>query len=97
MKLNTNFKNIKESYLFAEVANRAAAYSAANPDKKVLKLGIGDVTLPLAPAVISALHSAVDDMSKQETFKGYGPYEGYDFLRESNSCSRPRVPRIRRY
>ncbi len=83
MKLNTNFKNIKESYLFAEVANRAAAYSAANPDKKVLKLGIGDVTLPLAPAVISALHSAVDDMSKQETFKGYGPYEGYDFLRES--------------
>ena len=85
MKFNTNFNNIKESYLFAEVANRASAYSKANPDKKVLKLGIGDVTLPLAPTVIKALHSAVDDMGKQETFKGYGPYEGYDFLREKIS------------
>ncbi len=83
MKLNTNFNNIKESYLFAEVGNRASAYSKSNPDKNVLKLGIGDVTLPLAPAVVEALHSAVDDMAKQETFKGYGPYEGYDFLRES--------------
>lgn len=83
MQLNTNFKNIKESYLFAEVANRTNAYIKANPDKKVLKLGIGDVTLPLAPAVIQALHGAVDDMSAQSTFKGYGPYEGYDFLRES--------------
>lgn len=83
MKLNNNFKNIEENYLFAEVAKRAAAYSSAHPEKRVLKLGIGDVTLPLAPAVISALHSAVDDMSKQESFKGYGPYEGYDFLRES--------------
>lgn len=83
MNYNLNFNDIGESYLFAEVANRVAAYSKAHPDKKVLKLGIGDVTLPLAPAVISALHSAVDDMSKSETFKGYGPYEGYGFLRES--------------
>ena len=83
MNYNTNFNNIAQSYLFAEVANRVAAYTKAHPEKKVLKLGIGDVTLPLAPAVISALHSAVDDMSKSETFKGYGPYEGYDFLRES--------------
>lgn len=83
MKLNANFKSINESYLFAEVAERAGAYSAAHPEKRVLKLGIGDVTLPLAPAVIAALHSAVDDMSRQESFKGYGPYEGYDFLRES--------------
>ncbi len=83
MNFNTNFNNIAESYLFAEVARRASAYSAAHPEKKVLKLGIGDVTLPLAPAVIKALHSAVDDMSKKETFQGYGPYEGYDFLRES--------------
>lgn len=83
MKFNEYFKNINENYLFAEVAKRAAAYTAAHPDKKVLKLGIGDVTLPLAPAVIEALHSAVDDMAKKETFKGYGPYEGYDFLRES--------------
>jgi len=82
MNYNLNFNDIAQSYLFAEVANRVAAYSKANPDKKVLKLGIGDVTLPLAPAVISALHSAVDDMAKSETFKGYGPYEGYDFLRE---------------
>ncbi len=83
MNYNLNFNDIGESYLFAEVANRVAAYSKAHPDKKILKLGIGDVTLPLAPAVISALHSAVDDMSKSETFKGYGPYEGYGFLRES--------------
>lgn len=83
MKLNQNFKNIKESYLFAEVADRTGAYAKLNPDKKILKLGIGDVTLPLAPAVIEALHGAVEDMSKSETFRGYGPYEGYEFLRES--------------
>ncbi len=83
MKFNEYFKNIDENYLFAEVAKRAGDYSAANPDKKVLKLGIGDVTLPLAPAVIRALHDAVDEMARKETFKGYGPYEGYDFLRES--------------
>ena len=83
MKFNEYFKNIDENYLFAEVAKRASAYSAAHPDKKVLKLGIGDVTLPLAPAVIQALHSAVDEMAQKATFKGYGPYEGYDFLRES--------------
>lgn len=82
MKFNENFKDIAENYLFAEVADRAAKYTAAHPDKKVLKLGIGDVTLPLAPAVISALHSAVDEMAVKESFKGYGPYEGYGFLRE---------------
>lgn len=83
MKLNTYFNDIKESYLFAEVGARSAAYAKAHPDKKVLKLGIGDVTLPLAPAVIEALHGAVDEMSESATFKGYGPYEGYEFLRES--------------
>lgn len=83
MKFNAYFNDISENYLFAEVASRAAAYSAAHPEKKVLKLGIGDVTLPLAGAVIDALHTAVDDMSKKETFRGYGPYEGYDFLREN--------------
>ena len=82
MKFNENFKDIAENYLFAEVAVRAAKYTTAHPDKKVLKLGIGDVTLPLAPAVISALHSAVDEMAVKESFKGYGPYEGYGFLRE---------------
>lgn len=83
MNFNLNFNNIENNYLFAEVGKRAAEYSKKHPDKKVLKLGIGDVTLPLVPAVIGALHEAVDEMSKQETFKGYGPYEGYDFLREA--------------
>ena len=83
MQFNSNFNDIAENYLFAEVAKRAAEYSKNHPDKKVLKLGIGDVTLPLVPEVIKALHAGVEDMSKAETFKGYGPYEGYGFLRES--------------
>ena len=83
MQYNSNFKNIAESYLFAEVADRAAKYSQEHPDKKVIKLGIGDVTLPLAPAVIKALHEGVDEMAVKETFKGYGPYEGYEFLRSA--------------
>ena len=83
MKFNRNFSSIAENYPFAEVADRVNAYTKAHPDKKVLKLGIGDVTLPLAPAVIEAMHDGVDDMSAKETFKGYGPYEGYSFLRES--------------
>ncbi|MGN0807385.1 MAG: LL-diaminopimelate aminotransferase [Candidatus Coproplasma sp.] len=83
MKYNTNFNNIAQNYLFAEVADRSSRYAAAHPEKQVLKLGIGDVTLPLAPAVISAMHTAVDEMANKDTFKGYGPYEGYDFLREA--------------
>lgn len=83
MNFNSNFKNIAENYLFAEVGARSAAYQKEHPDKTVLKLGIGDVTLPLAAEVIKAMHAAVDEMSRKETFKGYGPYEGYDFLRES--------------
>ena len=83
MKLNENYNNLTESYLFAEVADRAAKYQAAHPDKKILRLGIGDVTLPLADEVIKAMHLAVDEMSKKEAFRGYGPYEGYGFLRES--------------
>lgn len=83
MNLNSNFNNLVQNYLFAEVANRTAKYVASHPDCKVLKLGIGDVTLPLAPEVIKALHAAVDDMSQKESFMGYGPYEGYEFLREN--------------
>lgn len=83
MQFNSNFSNVKESYLFAEVARRTNDYAKIHPDKKIIKLGIGDVTLPLAPAVIRAMHEAVDEMSESETFKGYGPYEGYGFLRES--------------
>lgn len=83
MKLNDNYFNLTESYLFADVANRTAKYRQSNPDKKILRLGIGDVTLPLADEVIRQMHLAVDEMSQKELFRGYGPYEGYDFLRES--------------
>lgn len=81
MELNEHFSALSESYLFATVAQKSAAYAAAHPDKKVIKLSIGDVTLPLAPAVISAMHEAVEEMGRKETFRGYPPYEGYDFLR----------------
>ena len=83
MNFNLNFNDIPDNYLFAEVADRVAAYTKAHPDKKVLKLGIGDVTLPLAKEVIKALHAAVDEMGSAATFKGYGPYEGYEFLRSA--------------
>lgn len=82
MRINENYLNVKESYLFSEIAKKVSDYSAQNPDKKIIRLGIGDVTLPLAPAVIDALHKAVDEMGVQETFRGYGPEQGYDFLRE---------------
>lgn len=83
MKLNGNYSKLFENYLFAEVSDRAAKYQSAHPDKMILRLGIGDVTLPLADEVIKAMHLAVDEMSKKESFRGYGPYEGYGFLRES--------------
>lgn len=83
MKLNANYKNVNDSYLFSTIAKKVNAYAAAHPDKKVLRLGIGDVTLPLTNEVIKALHSAVDDMSAKATFHGYGPEQGYDFLKES--------------
>ena len=83
MKPNYHYQDVAETYLFSNIAKKVSAYTEKNPDKKVLRLGIGDVTLPLAPAVISAMHEAVDEMSKRETFKGYGPEQGYAFLRES--------------
>ena len=83
MKFNSHFNDINESYLFAEVATRTQTYRAANPESDIIKLGIGDVTLPLAPAVVAAMRTAVSEMSEKATFRGYGPYEGYDFLRES--------------
>lgn len=82
-KLNENYLNLKESYLFSEIAHRVANYTAANPDKKVIRLGIGDVTLPLGSEMITQLHEGVDALAKAETFKGYGPEQGYDFLREA--------------
>lgn len=83
VKVNENFAKLPGSYLFAETARRAAEYAAANPENKLIKLGIGDVTKPLSPAVISAMHRAVDDMADARTFMGYGPYEGYEFLRDA--------------
>lgn len=83
MKPNYHYQDVAETYLFSNIAKKVSAYVQANPDKNVLRLGIGDVTLPLAPAVIQAMHEAVDEMSKKETFKGYGPEQGYAFLRES--------------
>ncbi len=83
MKVNPNYTKIKESYLFAEVAARTAKYAKAHPEAKIIKMGIGDVTLPLCPAVIEAMHKAVSEMGVKETFKGYGEYRGYDFLCES--------------
>lgn len=82
-KFNENYLNLKESYLFSDIAKRVETYQAANPDKKIIRLGIGDVTLPLAPSVIKSLHSAVDEMADAATFKGYGPEQGYDFLRNA--------------
>ncbi len=82
-KFNENYLNLKESYLFSEIAKRIDAFTQANPDKNVIRLGIGDVTLPLSGRVIESLHSAVDEMGKAETFKGYGPEQGYDFLRNA--------------
>ena len=82
-KLNENYLNLKESYLFSEIAHRVTAYTEANPDKKVIRLGIGDVTRPIGSNVIAALHEGVDAQASSDTFKGYGPEQGYDFLRNA--------------
>lgn len=81
--LNENYLRLSENYLFATVEQRVKAYKAAHPDKKVISLGIGDVTLPLPQASLDAMHAAVDEMGRAESFRGYGPYEGYAFLREA--------------
>jgi len=84
--------NLKDSYLFSTVARKVREYQAANPGVKVYKLSIGDVTLPLAPCVIDAMHKAVEEMGKKETFRGYGPELGYDFLREKIQAYYKRLP-----
>lgn len=81
--VNTNFTKVSESYLFVEVARRIKAYQTAHPEAKIIKMGIGDVTRPIVPAVIEALHKAVDEMGTAEGFRGYGPEQGYAFLREA--------------
>ncbi len=82
-KLNENYLNLKESYLFSEIAHRVNAYVAANPDRKVIRLGIGDVTLPFGSEIITKLHEGVDALASADTFKGYGPDQGYEFLRSA--------------
>lgn len=81
--VNSNYLNLKESYLFADIARKVNAYAAEHPDRKIIRLGIGDVTLPLAPSVVAAMSGAVAEMGAQETFRGYGPEQGYDFLRDA--------------
>ena len=83
IKVNEDYLKLPGSYLFSTIAKKVAAFSEANPDKKIIRLGIGDVTQPLCPAVIKALHSAVDEMADAATFKGYAPDLGYAFLRET--------------
>lgn len=83
MQINTNYDNLEQSYLFSTIARKVREYSAAHPEADIIRLGIGDVTRPLVPAVIDALHAAVEDQAKQETFHGYGDEQGYDFLHEA--------------
>lgn len=82
-KINDNYLKLPGSYLFSTIAKKVNAYSRENPEKKIIRLGIGDVTLPIAPAIIEALHGAVDEMGKAETFRGYAPDLGYEFLRNA--------------
>ena len=82
-RVNENFAVLEDSYLFSQVAHKVADFSAAHPDKKIIRLGIGDVTLPLAPVVVEAMQKAAAEMGVKETFRGYGPEQGYDFLHEA--------------
>lgn len=81
--VNENYAKLPGSYLFSEIAHRTEAYLEKNPDANLIKMGIGDVTRPLVPAVVEAMHAAVDEMAQTETFHGYGPEQGYDFLRKA--------------
>lgn len=83
MKINDNFEKLPESYLFSTVARKLREYKEAHPDKDVIRMDIGDVTLPIPKAALEAMHRAVDDMAAKKTFHGYGPEQGYDFLREA--------------
>ena len=82
MKLNPYYSDLKDSYLFIDIARRINAYKESNPDADIIRLGIGDVTRPLAQPVVQALKQAAEDMGEAATFHGYGPEQGYSFLRE---------------
>lgn len=83
MKINENYNNLKDSYLFSTIAKKVNEFASNNPDKKIIRLGIGDVTLPLCKSVVKAMHAAVDEQGEQATFKGYGPEQGYGFLKSA--------------
>jgi len=82
-RINDNYLKLKAGYLFPEIGRRVKAFCDAHPAAPVIRLGIGDVTEPLPPAIVQAMHDAVDEMARRETFRGYGPEQGYDFLREA--------------
>ena len=82
-QINDNYLKLQAGYLFPEIGRRVRAFCEANPDADVIKMGIGDVTQPLVPAIVKAMHDGVDEMAKKDTFRGYGPEQGYDFLREA--------------
>lgn len=82
-RINEHYQKLRASYLFSEIARRVKTFQAAHPEARVIRLGIGDVTQPLPPAVVQALHAAVDEMARAETFRGYGPEPGYEFLTEA--------------
>lgn len=83
--INENFLELQDSYLFSTIAKKVAKYTEENPDKKIIKLGIGDVTKPIVPACIKAMQKAVEEMGTAQGFRGYGPEQGYEFLREAIS------------
>ena len=83
MKINQNYLNLKDSYLFSTINQKVTAYTTSHPEKKIIRLGIGDVTRPLCPAVVDAMKAACDDQGRADTFHGYGPEQGYDFLKDA--------------
>ena len=83
IRINENYTKLKASYLFADIAKRVTAFQQANPDRRIIRMGIGDVTEPLPEACTDAFHAAVDELTRRETFRGYGPEQGYSFLREA--------------
>ena len=78
MRINQKYRMLQESYLFSSIQKKVSAYQEKNPSAEIIRLGIGDVTRPLCPAAIAAMHKAVDEMAEAETFRGYGPEQGYD-------------------
>ena len=83
MKMNKHYNELKASYLFVDIAHKVAAYQEAHPEKEIIRLGIGDVTQPLAKCVVQAMHDAAEEMGTKEGFHGYGPEQGYPFLKQA--------------